>query len=132
MPRRIYDLATALAGVGRTAEAIDHYQRALQLRPDFVMALNDQAWLLATREPAEGGDPAQAVRLAEQARELGGADSAPCLDTLAVAYAADGQFSDAMLIADRALELAESAGQTTLAQRIQQRLTLYRAGQALP
>jgi tetratricopeptide (TPR) repeat protein len=123
-----YNLARVLTSVGRTKEAVEHYQRFLQLVPDSVEAHNNLAWLLATREPAEGGDPDRAVRLAQRARALSGGENAQCLDTLAAAYAAAGRLADAIIAAEQAARLAESAGQTPLAQVIRARLELYRAG----
>jgi tetratricopeptide (TPR) repeat protein len=125
-----YNLGLALTAAGKTSEAIAHYGRFLQLRPDAVEALNDLAWLLASHEAAEGGDPQRAVRLAERARELSGRENAQCLDTLAAAYAAAGRFADGVETAERAVRLAETAGQTVLANRIRLRLELYRAGRA--
>jgi tetratricopeptide (TPR) repeat protein len=124
-----YNLANALSGSGRTSEAVEQYRRLLQLRPDSVEILNNLAWLLATHASEEGGDPAPAVELAQRARELSGRENAPCLDTLAAAYAAAGRFSDAVITAERAVQLAEATGQTALAGNIQARLDLYRAGQ---
>jgi tetratricopeptide (TPR) repeat protein len=121
------NLARALAGIGKTDEAIAHYDQALRLRPDFAAALDNLAWLLATRKPSQGGDPARAVRLAQRARELAGRENAQYVDTLAAAYAAAGRFSDAVVTAERAAELAESTGQVRLAKGIRARLELYRA-----
>ena len=126
--RALYNLGTTLAGQGRTAEAVHSYEQFLQLAPDHVEALNRLAWLLATREPGQGGDPARAVRLAQRAAELVPQEDVQCLDTLAAAYAAAGRFSDAVTAAERAVQLVESAGQTALVNRIQSRLELYRAG----
>jgi len=123
-----YNLGSALAGSGRADEAIEHYQRLLELMPDSIEALNDLAWLLATRETAQGGDPARAIALAQRARELSGEDDAQCLDTLAAAYAAAGRYPDAVVTAEKSIQLAESTGQTALARNIQSRLDLYRAG----
>ena len=122
-----YNLATALVKLGRTDEAIEQYNQCLQRMPDWKEALNDLAWLLATRDAAAGGDPTRAVPLAQRACELDRQDNAQCLDTLAAAYAAAGRFADAILTAQRAGQLAESAGQTRLAASIQARLDLYRA-----
>jgi tetratricopeptide (TPR) repeat protein len=123
-----YALAKMLAGTGKISESIEHYQRLLQLVPDAVEPLNNLAWLLATGEPAQRGDPARAVRLAQRARELGGEENPQCLDTLAAAYAAAGRFPDALITAQRALQLAASSGQTALVSNIQSRLALYGAG----
>jgi tetratricopeptide (TPR) repeat protein len=123
-----HNLANALASVGRAGEAVEHYHQVLRLLPDSKAAHNSLAWLLATREPANGGDPARAVPLAERACELSGQENAQCLDTLAAAYAAAGRFADAVMTAERAVQLAASSGQTTLAKNIQSRLEWYRAG----
>ncbi len=49
---------------------------------------------------------------------------------LAAAYAANGQFDNAVETAQKALSLASSAGQNTVAANIQKRLTLYQNEQA--
>jgi hypothetical protein len=49
---------------------------------------------------------------------------------LATAYAAAGRFNDAIATAEKAIELARSAGQSQLVGEIQTRLQLYRGGQA--
>ena len=121
-------LAHVLTAVGKTDEAIDSYNQLLQRMPDSVEALNNLAWLLAVSDPARGGDPGRAVQLAQRAGELGGRENTRCLDTLAAAYAAAGRFDDAMLTADKAVQLAESAGQFPLAKAVRARLELYRAG----
>jgi tetratricopeptide (TPR) repeat protein len=124
-----YNLGNVLSAMGRTHEALAHYEQVLHLVPDSIEALNNLAWLLATREAARGGDPARAVKLAQQACELSGQEKALCLDTLAAAYAAAGRFDDAVITAERARALAESTGRAPLAKLIQDRLELYRAGQ---
>jgi Flp pilus assembly protein TadD len=129
-PEAYDNLRMALASISGTSEAVEQYRRLLQLRPDSVEILNNLAWLLATHEPAQGGDPARAVQLAQRASEVAGPENAQCLDTLAAAYAAAGRFSDAVVTAERAFALAESAGLTALAKKIQSRLELYRAGRA--
>ena len=50
------------------------------------------------------------------------------LDTLAAAYAATGRFNDAVATAQKAIDLARSAGQLQVAAQIEPRLELYRAG----
>ena len=124
------NLASALAQDGRVREAAERYERALRLKPDYAEARNNLAWLLATRAPAEGGDPVRAVTLAQRACELTGNRAAPYLDTLAVAYAATGHFADAIATAQKAIELAQSARRPQLAEEINARLELYRRGRA--
>jgi len=124
-----YHLGLALFKAGKIEEAVEHYRRVLKLMPNDVDVLNDLAWLLATREPAHGGDPVQAMLLARRACELSGRENAQCLDTLAAACAAAGRYAEAVTSAQRALKLAEAARQTALAKNIRSRLELYRAGQ---
>ena len=113
----------------KNQEAIEQYRRLLQAgAPDCVEAQNNLAWLLATCEPDDGGDAARAVQLAERARQQGGRDDPQRLDTLAAAYAAAGRFPEAVTTAEKAIQLAQSAGQTALAKEIQSRCELYRAG----
>ena len=125
-----YCLAEASNQTGRSREAIGHYEQALQLQPGFADAYNNLAWLLATHTPAEGGDAVRAVGLAQRACELTGDRRAGYLDTLAAAYAAAGQFREAVATAQEAVELARAAGRPKLAGEVEARLELYRSGRA--
>ncbi len=49
---------------GRPAQAVRHYRRALQLRPDWPVAANNLAWLFATHPDAAIRNATEAVRLA--------------------------------------------------------------------
>jgi len=119
-------LSFALAGIGRFREAIEHGQQAARLMPDHPKISRFLAWLLATHEAAEGGDPARAVELAEHACAQTGRRDAECLDALAAAYAAASRFDEALATAQEARRLAEAAGQRRHAEAIQMRLELYR------
>ncbi len=123
-----YDLALALEQTGRGREAIGHYERALEITPDASDVQNNLAWLLATLAPADGGDPARAVTLAERACEVAGNKVPAYLDTLAAAYAAAGRFNDAIATAQKAVDLARAAGQPQVASEIEAHLKLYRDG----
>jgi hypothetical protein len=96
------------------------------------VADNNLAWLLGTLAPAEGGDPVRALTLARQACELTGNSDANSLDTLAVAYAANGRFNDAIATTEKAITLARLGGQAELLRKMEARLELYRGGQAYP
>jgi tetratricopeptide (TPR) repeat protein len=122
------NLANVLLQAGKVQEAIGHYGQALRLQPDFADAYNNLAWLLATHTPAERGDAVRAVGLAQRACELTSDRRAGYLDTLAVAYAAAGRFSDAIATAQKAVELARSGGQSKLVGEYEARLELYRSG----
>jgi len=125
-----YNLGQMLQTSGKVAEAKEHYEQALHLNPDCDEAQNNLAWLLGTLAPAEGGDPVRAVSLAQRACELTGNSDANCLDTLAVAYAANGRFNDAVATTQKAIILARAGGQAELVQKMGARLELYRAGRA--
>ena len=123
----IYYLGLWQHGHGRRAWTF--FQRELERNPDDMAMLNNTAWFLATRLPA-GASPEQAIRLAIRAREASPAPYPDVLDTLAVAYAANGQFDDAIHTAEEAQALALAAGNQPLAARIEERLQAYRSGMA--
>jgi tetratricopeptide (TPR) repeat protein len=123
------NLGNALLASGRTTEAIGHFQQALRIKPDEPAIQNNLAWLLATLAPAEGGDPVRAVTLAERVCSLTTNSASTYLDTLAAAYASAGRFDDAVATAQKAIDLANSAGLPQVAKQIEPRLQLYRRGQ---
>lgn len=123
-----FALGIALMRLSRHQEALSHFDQALRLKPDYVEAQNGLAWLLATLPPTEGGDPLRAVALAQQVCEITDNRSPMCLDVLAAAYAAAGRFNDAIPTAQKAIDLARSAGQPQVVKGIEARLQLYRAG----
>jgi hypothetical protein len=106
------------------------WQDTIEKNPNNPRSQNNLAWVLATLPPAQGGDPVRAVGLAQRACELSGNRVPGCLDTLAVAYAAAGRFDAAVATAQKAIDLARSAGQAELVKEIQARLELYRSGRA--
>ncbi|MGA2137835.1 MAG: tetratricopeptide repeat protein, partial [Verrucomicrobiia bacterium] len=126
-----YDLGLALVRLGRLQEAMGHWEQALRIKPDYPEAQNNLAWLMATRTPADGGDPARAVTLAERACQLTNNRVVAYLDTLAAAYAATGRFNDAVATAQKAIELAKSARQPQVLKDIELHLELYRAGRPI-
>jgi Flp pilus assembly protein TadD len=128
-PEALNNLGAVLLRSGRLSEAIVCYQQALQLKPDYGNARKNLAWVLATGRPEDGGDPAKAVSLAEQAWTLPDNDPPVSLDVLAAAYASAGRYPEAVRAAERAAALASMAGRIPLARRIEARLKLYRKGQ---
>ncbi len=124
-----YYLATALSGKGSIDEAITHYEAALEIRPDWIEPMNSLAWLLAIHKDAVFYNPQKAVQLARRACELTSYKNAGILDTLAVAYAAAGNFPEAVAAAEKALNIAREEGNNQLAEQIQKRLDLFKIGQ---
>jgi tetratricopeptide (TPR) repeat protein len=91
-------------GLGADDKALLAYRRAADKRPGSPVAHNEIAWLLATSSDPGVRHPRQAVAAA---RKLVGLwPSASHLDTLAAAYAADGQFESAVRTQVRAIESA--------------------------
>jgi spermidine synthase len=125
-----YNLGELAERQGRMEEAAEHYRRALTLMPGLAPALNNLARILATHWDPAYRDVPEATRLAETACDLAGYRDPYLLDTLAMAYAAAGRFSDAEAIARKALDLALSTGNHRLAEAVRGRLTLYKGERA--
>ena len=121
-------LAGRLSGRGNFAGAAARYQRALQLDPYLVEALNNLAWLLATCPEASLRNGAEAVQHAEEACQLTQYQRTIMVGTLAAAYAEAGRFSEAVAAAQKACELASIFKEDALLTRNRELLELYRAG----
>ena len=124
------NLANVLTHLARNAEAIVHYERALELDPNSVEGLNNLAWLLATCPDAKLRGGVRAVQLGERACQLTDFKVPVFLGTLAAAYAEAGRFTDAVGAAQSASTLATEAGDAETATANQKLLELYRAGKA--
>jgi tetratricopeptide (TPR) repeat protein len=113
------------------SDAIRCFHRAVELRPQWPLALDSLAWLLATARDPALRNPTEAVELAERACKVENPAQARRLDTLAAAYASAGRFDDAVRTAQQAERLARQTQQPRLADGIGQRLRSYRAGRPL-
>jgi tetratricopeptide (TPR) repeat protein len=125
-----FHLGTTLGQLGRNREAVAQYREALRLNPNLTGALNNLAWVLAANPDARLRNGAEAVRLAERACELTHDGEPLFIGTLAAAYAEAGRFPEAVTTAEKAAQLATSAGLKKVAEKNQQLLELYRAGKA--
>jgi len=127
-PETFFHLGLALGQLGRTREAVAQYREALRLNPNLARALNNLAWVLAASPDDELRNGAEAVRLAERACKLTHYDEPLFIGTLAAAYAESGRFPEAATTAEKAEQLATSAGLTDVAAKNRQLLELYHAG----
>lgn len=115
-------LARGYLALRQVDAAVREYRQALADDPQERDAANDLAWILATSEKFRDGK--QAVQLLEH---VPADETSPeLLDTLAAAYAANGEFDKAVRIADRAAKQAEAAGLGEMANDLASRRELYR------
>ena len=96
----------------------------LPAQVSVVAVLNNLAWILATSNDSQLRNPNRALDLATSICKSRKSPDANQLDTLAAAYAATGDFSNAVATANRAQEIAKSNSELT--SQIATRITLYR------
>ncbi len=123
------ELAEVFTAKHEYADAIGHYQSALNYDANSADALNNAAWLLATAPDPRFRDGKTAVELASRACELTDYKQPFFIGTLAAACAEAGRFDEAVANAQKARSLALSRGQMEIAGRDEQLLELYQAGQ---
>ncbi len=121
------NLGITFGQLGRTREAVVQYREALKLDPDLTTALNNLAWALATSSDDQLRNGDEAIRLAEHACELTRYTQPWFVGTLAAAYAEAGRFPEAITTAEKAVQLATTAGNQQLAAENRRLLELYRA-----
>jgi hypothetical protein len=104
----------------------------LQLDPASTETLDRFALLLATCRDAQWRNPAKAVELARRANELTRSEEPGYLATLATAYAAAGQYANAVSTAELARQRAAMQNLGTLAAKIDTDLQFYKTGRTAP
>ena len=132
-PENENNLAIGLAGIGRTAEAVSHYEMAVKLRPNYVEALNNLGnsyMVLGRKQDAlnayqtavkyvptyvdayvnigfvlmGAGHPTEGLAAYEQACKLSPASPGTQIN-LANAYSSVGRFADALVHYQEAIRL---------------------------
>jgi protein O-mannosyl-transferase len=124
---RLY-LARTLSAEGRIAQAAAEYRRVLKLEPEFPLALNNLAWILATSADDKVRNGAEAERLARRACEVTKYEVGVYVGTLAAALAEIGQFEEAATTAERARRLALQAGDSARVERNAELANQFRSG----
>ena len=124
-PELHFTLGDVLQRQGRIAEAAGEYRAAVRLRPDWAVASNNLAWILATEQDRSLRRPEEAVTLAESAARGTSRRDPGVLDTLAVAYAAAGRHDEALTTAREALALARAQQRADLIPVLDQRVHSY-------
>jgi tetratricopeptide (TPR) repeat protein len=106
--------------------ALSSYNEALSLEPNRPSILNERAWMLATAPDDNVRDGLQAITDALAAIEL--APRSPAIiDTLAAAYAENGEFENAVEAQQRAIDVLQAGDKESIAD-YQSRLDLYSQG----
>ena len=127
-PQGYVNLAIAYYQQGKYDLAMQNCTKAEQLKFNNAEMLNNMAWFLGTIGDLSADDANKAMGYARRACEMTNYNDADKLDTLAVAYAAMGNFNDAIMTAEKALKVANTAGRENLVREIRNRLELYKTG----
>src|SRR5689334_9182439 len=114
--------------MGRVEDAIAQLRQTLRLQPNFVPALDNLAWTLATCPTVTLRNGPEALELAQRAARVSGGENPRVLRTLAAAYAVNGRLPDAATVAQQALRLAEVQTNAYLVEALNRELQLYQAG----
>jgi tetratricopeptide (TPR) repeat protein len=125
-PQMQYNYAVFLNKVGKTAQSIEYYERAIEINPELLAALDNLAWLLATHPDGEIRNGQRAVELAGRACQLTDYQEPLILDCLAAAYAETGRFTDALRTAQNALVYAQAKNLPELELKIKRQIDLFK------
>jgi Flp pilus assembly protein TadD len=117
----------ALAKMKSYANATQDFQSVIKLAPEDSEGYNSLAWLLATCPEAGFRDAKKAIELAKKACTLSSYEEPRPLDTLAAAYAENGDFHAAERWQARALRLLPIE-ERDRKNDYQKRLKLYEQG----
>jgi tetratricopeptide (TPR) repeat protein len=120
-------VAAQQLGDDRQAEAEYRLSLELDLENEKWTVVNNLAWLLATTQVQALRDPEEAIALAKSATEAD-PEHADYKSTLAAAYAATGQFSQAIATQQEAIELLDEDDDPELKDSLRRQLARFRAG----
>jgi tetratricopeptide (TPR) repeat protein len=98
---------------------------AIRIDPTDTSSLNDLAWLLATAPEPHVRNPHRAIALAQKCCGLNHWTNAYSIDTLAAAYAAKGDFSQAVRYQQLAMQALNKSEKVDQLAAMQDRLKLY-------
>jgi cytochrome c-type biogenesis protein CcmH/NrfG len=119
-----FEMANTLLQQGRDVEAMDQFHEALRIEPDNFQILAYTAHVLAAAENPQIRDGKTALEFAARANELTGGAQPFVLDALGMACAENGDFTNALDVTQKALDLA-TAAKLKNREGFQQRLQLY-------
>ena len=125
-----FQFASALLASGDVRSAIPELRAALEIEPHWPYAANHLAWILSTHPDSSFRNGEEAALVAEGMCAALESPSYAMVATLAAAYAEAGRFDDAVRANDRAIRLAESAGEGKAAEALRARKRLYASRRA--
>jgi TPR repeat protein len=106
-------------------QAISDLDKALTLNPGHVKALNSLAWIQSTAKNRNFRSGKEAVSNAERAVSLTKRNDAMILETLAAAYAEDGQYEKAEETIREAISKLNTTEKTQFGQEFEKILNFY-------
>ena len=112
--------------------AIVHFNESVKLNPKQPDILDTLAWNLLTCPNQALKDPHKALESAQKACLLTQSKHPGYLNTLAVAYATGGNFSEAIETSEKALALARAKGDQVLVAKLEKQLYLIKRALAEP
>jgi tetratricopeptide (TPR) repeat protein len=115
-------------GLGRDVEALEELRNAVSMDPDDYQILASTAHYLAANKNPAARDGKTAVTLAAKANVLSGSNQPMVYDVLGMALAESGDYTNAQICAQNALDLA-TADRLKNTDQIRQRLELYQKNQ---
>ncbi len=121
-----YGLGWAFEKSKNWTQAVSSYEQACERNNRHIAAFNNLAWVLATAPEESVRDGERAVKLAKRAMRMAGPKALFTADTLAAAFAENGDFKSATELQTLVLKNSVYKNQAEL----QQRLDLYEQGQA--
>ena len=123
-------VAQGLYRVRLYPQAVAAYDQALKLQPDFVIALNNLAWLLATCPDPAVRNGSRALELVSRARQLSSEDDVSLPSTRAAALAECGRIPEAVAVAEHGRAMARAKADGNAAEGFERQLAAFAAGRA--
>jgi tetratricopeptide (TPR) repeat protein len=123
-----FALGMAQAMQKKHSEAVASYRKAIEIDPSQPTPYNELAWILATSRDPSVRNGAEAVKAAERACELTEWKRVAFIGTLDTAYAEAGRFEDAIVTAQRVMQIGEEQHRGYLAELAKERVKLYQQG----
>ena len=119
-------IAFILFNQGKPDQAIGYCRRSLKINPNQLEMMHNLAQLQATNPQLPSANIQEAISLSELLCRITNNNNPVFMDTLAISYAAAGDFNKAIETAQKAINLANAQGNDRLAVQITSRLDLYK------